>query len=159
MTNAAAEERKRSPLDAVHRRLGAKMGPFAGWEMPLEYAGTLSEHRAVRESVGIFDLTHLGKLEVRGGGAHDAVQHALSADLDRLQTPGAACMYSIPVTSAGNSEPTSSGAAGPCTASTATSGRGTISTAAADSRPCSSSAEARTASATLGQLAALGTSR
>jgi aminomethyltransferase len=81
---------KRSPLDAVHRRLGAKMAPFAGWEMPIEYAGTLSEHRAVREAVGIFDLSHLGKVEVRGDGAHDALQHALSNDLDRLKEGGAA---------------------------------------------------------------------
>jgi aminomethyltransferase len=81
---------KHSPLDSVHRRLGAKMGPFAGWEMPIEYAGTLSEHRAVREAVGVFDLTHLGKVEVRGSGAHDALQHALSNDLDRLTEAGAA---------------------------------------------------------------------
>jgi aminomethyltransferase len=81
---------QRSPLDPVHRRLGAKLGPFAGWEMPIEYAGTLSEHRAVREAVGVFDLTHLGKLEVRGAGAHDALQHALSNDLDKLGAPGAA---------------------------------------------------------------------
>ena len=90
MTNAAAEERKRSPLDAVHRRLGAKMGPFAGWEMPIEYAGTLSEHRAVRHSVGVFDLTHLGKVEVTGPGARAALQHALSGDLDKLAGPGSA---------------------------------------------------------------------
>lgn len=56
---------RRSPLDAVHRRLGAKMGAFAGWDMPIEYKGTLSEHKAVRESVGVFDLSHLGKVEVR----------------------------------------------------------------------------------------------
>src|SRR5262245_9111815 len=81
---------KHSPLDAAHRRLGAKMGPFAGWEMPIEYAGTLSEHRAVREAAGLFDLTHLGKVEVRGAGAHAALQHALTHDLDRLGRAGAA---------------------------------------------------------------------
>jgi aminomethyltransferase len=81
---------ERSPLDAVHRRLGAKMAPFAGWEMPIEYAGTLSEHRAVRQAVGLFDLSHLGKVEVSGDGAHDALQHALSNDLDRLKDAGAA---------------------------------------------------------------------
>ena len=100
MTRAAAEERKRSPLDAVHRRLGAKMGPFAGWEMPIEYAGTLSEHRAVREAVGIFDLTHLGKVEVGGPGARAALQHALSGDLDRLDTLGAA-QYTLCLTDEG----------------------------------------------------------
>ena len=81
---------RRSPLDAVHRRLHAKMGRFAGWVMPIEYAGTLREHRAVREAVGIFDLSHLGKLEVRGPGAHDTLQHALANDLDRLTEDGAA---------------------------------------------------------------------
>lgn len=100
MTNTAAEERKRSPLDAVHRRIGAKMGPFAGWEMPIEYAGTLSEHRAVREAVGVFDLTHLGKVEVEGPGARAVLQHALSADLDRLAAPGAA-QYTLCLTDDG----------------------------------------------------------
>src|SRR5918996_2335464 len=50
----------RTPLEPEHVALGAKMGEFAGWSMPIEYAGTLTEHRAVRGSVGIFDLTHLG---------------------------------------------------------------------------------------------------
>jgi glycine cleavage system T protein (aminomethyltransferase) len=90
----------RSPLDAVHRRLGAKMGAFAGWDMPIEYRGTLSEHRAVREAVGVFDLSHLGKVEVRGDGAHDALQHALSNDLDRLTAPGAA-QYTLCLTDDG----------------------------------------------------------
>jgi aminomethyltransferase len=90
----------RSPLDAVHRRLGAKMGAFAGWEMPIEYQGTLAEHRAVRTSVGLFDLSHLGKVEVTGEGAHDALQHALSADLDRLAEPGAA-QYTLCLTDDG----------------------------------------------------------
>ena len=80
----------RSPLDAVHRGLGAKMGAFAGWDMPIEYAGTLSEHRAVRDAVGVFDLTHLGKVEVAGAGARETLQHALTNDLDRLAQPGAA---------------------------------------------------------------------
>src|SRR6266511_1195492 len=88
MTTAA--DLRRSPLDKVHRLLHAKMGPFAGWDMPIEYAGTLSEHRAVREAVGVFDLTHLGKVEVKGPGAHDALQHALTNDLDRLKDAGAA---------------------------------------------------------------------
>ncbi len=98
MTTSA--DLRRSPLDAVHRRLGAKMGAFAGWEMPMEYAGTLSEHRAVREAVGVFDLTHLGKVEVRGPGAHDALQHALSNDLDKLGAPGAA-QYTLCLTDSG----------------------------------------------------------
>jgi aminomethyltransferase len=100
VSNAPGGEPKRSPLDAVHRRLGAKMGGFAGWEMPIEYAGTLSEHRAVREAVGLFDLTHLGKVEVQGPGARAVVQHALSGDLDRLEGPGSA-QYTLCLTDQG----------------------------------------------------------
>jgi aminomethyltransferase len=93
-------ELQRSPLDAVHRRLGARMGAFAGWDMPIQYQGTMSEHQAVRERVGVFDLSHLGKVEVRGAGAHDALQHALSNDLDRLTEPGAA-QYTLCLTDDG----------------------------------------------------------
>jgi aminomethyltransferase len=91
---------RHSPLDAVHRRLKAKMGAFAGWDMPIEYQGTLAEHRAVRQAVGVFDLSHLGKVEVRGGGARQALQHALSNDLDRLGEPGAA-QYTLCLTDDG----------------------------------------------------------
>jgi aminomethyltransferase len=59
----------RSPLDAQHRALGAKMGAFAGWDMPISYAGTVSEHTSVRERVGLFDVSHLGKVLVSGQGA------------------------------------------------------------------------------------------
>src|ERR687892_406793 len=95
-----AADLKRSPLDAVHRRLHAKMGAFAGWDMPIEYQGTLAEHRAVRQAVGVFDLSHLGKVEVRGAGAHDALQHALANDLDRLAEPDAA-QYTLCLTDDG----------------------------------------------------------
>ncbi len=98
--SAGTSELRRSPLDAVHRRLGAKMGAFAGWDMPIEYRGTLSEHQAVREAVGVFDLSHLGKVEVRGPGASAALQHALSNDLDRLAEPGAA-QYTLCLTDDG----------------------------------------------------------
>ena len=59
---------KHSPLEAEHRALGAKLAPSRGWQMPIEYEGALAEHRAVRERVGLFDLTHLGKVEVTGPG-------------------------------------------------------------------------------------------
>jgi aminomethyltransferase len=98
--SAGPSELQRSPLDAVHRRLGAKMGAFAGWDMPIQYQGTMSEHQAVRERVGVFDLSHLGKVEVRGEGAHDALQHALSNDLDRLTEAGAA-QYTLCLTDDG----------------------------------------------------------
>jgi glycine cleavage system T protein (aminomethyltransferase) len=76
-----APELKRTPLEAEHERLGAKMGPFAGWRMPIEYGGTLKEHEAVRERVGLFDLTHLGKVEVRGPGALEMLQGVVTNDL------------------------------------------------------------------------------
>ncbi len=77
----ASQELKHTPLEALHRSLGAKMGPFAGWNMPIEYAGPLKEHEAVRERVGLFDLTHLGKVEVTGPGALGMLQGVVSNDL------------------------------------------------------------------------------
>ena len=75
---------KQSPLDAVHRELGAKMVPFGGWEMPLEYSGTIDEHRACREHVVMFDVSHLGTVRVEGDGAHAALQSAFTNDLDKI---------------------------------------------------------------------------
>ena len=75
-----------SPLHDRHVALGAKFAEFGGWEMPLEYKGTgvLKEHAAVREAVGVFDVSHLGKLAVRGDGAADHLNACLSNDLDRI---------------------------------------------------------------------------
>ena len=76
---------KQSPLHDRHASLGAKFAEFGGWEMPLEYpTGVLKEHAAVRESVGIFDVSHLGKLDVRGDGASAYLNNCLSNDLDRI---------------------------------------------------------------------------
>lgn len=77
-------EMKRTPLEAEHRALGAKLGPFAGWMMPIEYEGTLAEHAAVRERVGLFDLTHLGKVDVVGGDALEVLQRAVTNDLRKV---------------------------------------------------------------------------
>jgi aminomethyltransferase len=79
-----AEELKRTPLERIHRGLGAKLGPFAGWMMPIEYEGALAEHRAVRDRVGLFDLTHLGKVEVTGPGALGMLQRVVTNDLSRI---------------------------------------------------------------------------
>lgn len=76
---------RHGPLEDLHRHLGAKLGPFGGWLMPIEYAGTLSEHRAVRERVGLFDLSHLGKVDVLGAGAFDALQGLLTNDLRKVE--------------------------------------------------------------------------
>ena len=72
-----------TPLEAEHRALGAKLGPFGGWLMPIEYAGALTEHEAVRERVGLFDLTHLGKVDVQGPGALGLLQRVVTNDVSR----------------------------------------------------------------------------
>lgn len=77
------QELKHTPLEAEHEALGAKMAPFAGWRMPIEYEGALAEHRAVRERVGLFDLTHLGKVEVTGAGALEMLQSVVTNDLEK----------------------------------------------------------------------------
>lgn len=77
-------ELQRTPLEQEHEALGAKMGEFAGWSMPIEYEGTLAEHRAVREAVGAFDLTHLGKIDVQGAGAQAWLQRVLTNDLEKV---------------------------------------------------------------------------
>ncbi len=75
-----------SPLHARHEALGAKMAEFGGWSMPLEYAGSgvVKEHTAVREAVGLFDVSHLGKATVSGPGAADFVNACLTNDLGRI---------------------------------------------------------------------------
>jgi aminomethyltransferase len=77
------DDLKSTPLEAEHVRRGAKMGPFAGWRMPIEYSGALSEHDAVRRRVGLFDLTHLGKVDVTGPGALDMLQRVVTNDLSK----------------------------------------------------------------------------
>ncbi|HEX6077934.1 MAG TPA: glycine cleavage system aminomethyltransferase GcvT [Micromonosporaceae bacterium] len=77
---------QRSPLHDRHVALGAKFAAFGGWEMPLEYAGggVVAEHNAVRETVGVFDVSHLGKATVRGPGAAEFVNRCLTNDLARI---------------------------------------------------------------------------
>jgi aminomethyltransferase len=75
---------RRSPLDARHRSLGARMVPFGGWEMPIQYAGVLEEHRACREDAVVFDVSHLGTVECTGGGALATLQSLLTNDLHRI---------------------------------------------------------------------------
>ncbi|MGQ0832722.1 MAG: glycine cleavage system aminomethyltransferase GcvT [Microthrixaceae bacterium] len=79
-----------SPLDAVHRSLGAKMVPFGGWDMPLSYPdGTLAEHKACRSDAVVFDVSHLGTVRVRGSDALAGLQAALTNDLAKV-APGRA---------------------------------------------------------------------
>jgi aminomethyltransferase len=73
-----------SPLDALHRQLGARIVPFGGWEMPLEFTGTLVEHMACRTNAAIFDVSHLGTVRVTGDGAFELLQGTLSNDLAKI---------------------------------------------------------------------------
>jgi aminomethyltransferase len=75
---------RRTPLYEEHARLGARMVPFAGWEMPVQYEGVIPEHRAVRTDCGVFDVSHMGQIEVEGPRAHDLLQSLLSNDLERI---------------------------------------------------------------------------
>lgn len=81
-----AKDLKRTPLYEEHRRLDGKLVPFAGYEMPVQYpSGILAEHQAVRERAGIFDVSHMGELEIRGGDALGFVQHVTTNDASRLE--------------------------------------------------------------------------
>ena len=75
---------QRTPLYARHVSLGARMVPFAGYEMPVQYAGVIEEHRAVRTDCGAFDVSHMGQLHVDGPTAHAFLQEMLSNDLDKV---------------------------------------------------------------------------
>ena len=74
----------RTPLYDRHAALGARLVPFAGWEMPVQYEGVIPEHRAVRTDAGAFDVSHMGELEVEGPRARELLQSLLSNDLDRI---------------------------------------------------------------------------
>ncbi|MDQ2909720.1 MAG: glycine cleavage system aminomethyltransferase GcvT [Actinomycetota bacterium] len=74
----------RTPLYERHVALGARLVSFAGWEMPVQYEGVIPEHRAVRTDAGVFDVSHMGELEVEGPRARELLQAALSNDLDRI---------------------------------------------------------------------------
>jgi aminomethyltransferase len=80
---------QRTPIHDRHVALGARMVPFAGWEMPVQYAGVIPEHRAVRNDCGVFDVSHMGELEVEGPRAAELLQGVLSNDLDRVEVGGA----------------------------------------------------------------------
>ena len=76
---------KRTPIYSAHRRAGAKLVDFAGWEMPVQYQGVIDEHLAVRSRAGLFDVSHMGEIEVRGAGALEFCQALTANDVARLQ--------------------------------------------------------------------------
>ena len=75
---------KVTPLNAVHRQMGAKMVDFGGWDMPVQYRGILDEHKAVRTGVGVFDVSHMGEIVVRGPQALELVNWVSSNDASKL---------------------------------------------------------------------------
>ena len=85
-----AEPLQHTPLFEAERSAGGRMVPFAGWEMPVQFAGLLQEHKAVRERSGLFDISHMGVLRLSGPGAKDALQGLVPTDLFRIG-PGEAC--------------------------------------------------------------------
>ena len=88
------EKLRQTPLTEEHRSLGAKLVPFAGYEMPVQYAdGILAEHRTVRERVGLFDVSHMGEIDITGPGALDLVQRVSTNDAARIEVGQA--QYSV----------------------------------------------------------------
>src|ERR1700747_3787798 len=79
-----AQTLQRTPVHDRHVALGARMVPFAGWEMPVQYEGVIQEHRALRTDAGVFDASHMGEIEVEGPQAHALLQSLLSNDLERI---------------------------------------------------------------------------
>jgi len=84
MAQVESSALRRTPLHARHLALGARMVPFGGWDMPVEYTGITDEHLAVRTRAGLFDVSHMGQIEVAGGDALAAVQRITSNDASRL---------------------------------------------------------------------------
>ena len=89
----AADTLRRTPLFDRHERAGAKLVPFAGWEMPVQYEGIRQEHVAVRTSAGVFDVSHMGEIETSGPQAEDFLQRVLSNDVTKIAERGA--QYSV----------------------------------------------------------------
>jgi len=75
---------KKTPLNALHRQLGARMVSFGGWDMPVQYTGVIDEHLAVRRAAGLFDVSHMGEILVEGPGALSLVQHLTTNDASKL---------------------------------------------------------------------------
>src|SRR5260370_13986865 len=78
------ERLRHTPLHERHIEFGARMVPFAGWDMPVQYEGVIPEHRAVRTDAGAFDVSHMGEFEVEGPRARELLQATLSNDVDRI---------------------------------------------------------------------------
>ena len=91
---------KQTPLYETHQQLGARLVPFAGWDMPLHYGSQLEEHHAVRRNAGMFDVSHMTVVDFAGKGAREYLRHLLANDVARLKQPGKA-LYSCMLTEHG----------------------------------------------------------
>jgi aminomethyltransferase len=91
-------ELSKTPLNAVHRESGARMVPFGGWDMPVEYSGLIAEHLAVRRAAGLFDVSHMGEFEVTGPRAQDFLQRVTANNVAKL-TDGQAQYSALPLPS------------------------------------------------------------
>ncbi|WP_414657006.1 glycine cleavage system aminomethyltransferase GcvT [Deinococcus sp. VB343] len=89
MTETNATPLKRTPLHAAHQKAGARMVPFGGWDMPVQYSGLKAEHEAVRTSAGVFDVSHMGEFRITGPDALKFLQHVTPNDVSKLR-PGRA---------------------------------------------------------------------
>ena len=88
MATPAPAALRKTALNAMHRRMGAKMVDFGGWDMPVEYSGLIAEHMAVRTGVGVFDVSHMGDIQLRGPGL--ARRRPAHLDERRLEAAGGA---------------------------------------------------------------------
>ena len=90
MSSGQASTLRRTALYAQHLALGGRMVPFVGWEMPVQYKGIVEEHHAVRQRVGLFDVSHMGRLEVTGRDAASFLRSLVTYDIARLEVAGMA---------------------------------------------------------------------
>ena len=88
MADAPSQTLKRTPLHDRHVAASARLVPFAGWEMPVQYAGIREEHVAVRNAAGVFDVSHMGQIETTGPQAAALLQRLVSNDIDALPVGG-----------------------------------------------------------------------
>ncbi|UCD12317.1 MAG: glycine cleavage system aminomethyltransferase GcvT [Nitrospinaceae bacterium] len=84
MSQGSSTSLRTTPLFEVHKELGAKMVPFAGWSMPIQYAGVIQEHLAVRDGVGLFDVSHMGEIDLKGEGARALLQNIFTNDVGKM---------------------------------------------------------------------------
>ena len=85
---------KKTVLNETHREMGARMVPFGGWDMPVNYGSQIDEHHAVRRDAGMFDVCHMTVVDIRGSGARPFLRYLLANNVDKLKSEGNA-LYSL----------------------------------------------------------------